>query len=112
MSLLWEATKEGGPWASLLVCAAAFLLALARGWLVRGGEVERIERRMERDTDRVLDLYREQIKALISASEKKDETIASQDAQIAKLIDSHDVATQALDKIVKEAERRGFFVAK
>ena len=112
MTLLWTAAKEGGPWAALLVCVSAFVLALAKGWIMRGGEVERIERRMERDTDRVLDLYREQIKALISAAEKKDETIASQDAQIARLIDANDTATQALDKIVSEAERRGFFLAK
>jgi hypothetical protein len=111
VELLWNVTKDGGPWAAILLLVAAFVYALARGILMRGAEVERIERRMEKDTDRVLELYKQQIATLVSASAKKDETIASQDAQIARLIDANDTATQALDKIVKEAEKRGFFLA-
>ena len=64
---------------------------------------------MEKDTDRVLALYVKQIDSLVESTTRKDETIKSQDAQIAKLLESSAVATEALDKIVKEAERRGFF---
>jgi hypothetical protein len=102
---------QGGPWAILLLCVGAFVLALSRGYLVRGSELERAERRMEKDTDRVLALYVKQIDGLLASTLRKDETIAKQDEQIAKLLEGHAVATEALDKIIKEAERRGFFAA-
>jgi hypothetical protein len=109
----FTALREGGPWAVLFLVVVAviggLLFAFSRGILVRGGEVDRIERRIEKDTDRVLDLYRDQIKTLLEANGKKDETIASQDRQIEKLIGANETATVALDKIVREAERRGFF---
>jgi hypothetical protein len=107
----WIALRDGGPWAIILLCAAAFIFAMARGILVRGAELERIERRIEKDTDRVLALYVKQIETLVEAASKKDETIASQDRQIEKLIGSNDIAAQALEKIVREAERRGFLQA-
>lgn len=106
---VWPMVRDGGPWIVVLLLVVAFVLALSRGVLIRGGEVERIERRMEKDTDRVLSLYAKQIEHLVEAAGKKDETIASQDRQIEKLIDANDVSASALDKIVKEAERRGFF---
>lgn len=94
---------------TVVAVIGGLLFAFSRGILVRGGEVDRIERRIEKDTDRVLDLYREQIKELLGANSKKDETIATLQRQNGKLIESNDTATQALDKIVREAERRGFF---
>jgi mevalonate kinase len=108
---LWPALREGGPWAALLFLAilaiAGFAFALSRGILVRGSEVDRIERRIEKDTDRVIDLYKEQIKTLNETISKKDATIEKQADQIGKLLAGSTVATEALDKIVKEAERRG-----
>jgi hypothetical protein len=107
--------REGGPWFLLFFVVLSgitgLLFAFSRGILVRGGEVDRIERRIEKDTERTLALYLKQIDLLTAAATKKDETIAVQDRQIEKLIDSNEVATQALDKIVKEAEKRGFFQA-
>jgi len=107
--------REGGPWLILLFVVLSgitgLLFAFSRGILVRGGEVERIERRIEKDTDRTLALYLKQIDILTTAAGKKDETIATQNRQIEKLLDTNEVATQALDKIVKEAEKRGFFQA-
>ena len=113
MTLFVNAMREGGPWLVLLFVVLSgitgLLFAFSRGILVRGGEVERIERRIEKDTDRTLALYMKQIELLTAAAGKKDDTIASQDRQIEKLIESNDVASKALDKIVKEAEKRGFF---
>lgn len=113
VTMFVTAMKEGGPWLALLFVVGAtvggLLFAFSRGILVRGGEVERIERRIEKDTDRVLALYLEQIKALTSAASKQSDTIAIQDRQIEKLIESNELGSHALDKIVKEAERRGFF---
>ncbi len=111
MTGFWVVLREGGPWTLLLLCVAGFLIAGTRGVFVRGSELDRLERRFEKDTDRVLGLYEKQFDALVEAAKKKDETIASQDRQIEKLIASNDVATQALDKIVKEAQKRGFFEA-
>lgn len=111
MAAFWVAVKEGGPWSLLLLALVGFVYAMARGHLVRGAEIDRIERRIEKDTDRVLDLYREQIKTLVEAHSKKDATIATQDEQIGKLLASTEVSSAALDKIVKEADRRGFFQA-
>lgn len=103
------AVVEGGPWVVLLLVLAAVAFAMVRGHLVRGSEVDRMERQREKDTDRVLALYVKQIDQLVSAAARKDETIAKQDEQIERLLAGHETATQALDKIVKEAERRGFF---
>ncbi len=103
------AVTEGGPWVVLLLVLAAIGFALVRGHLVRGSEVDRMERQREKDTDRVLALYTKQIDQLVSAAARKDETIARQDEQIDKLLSGNATATEALDKIVKEAERRGFF---
>lgn len=115
MAGFFTALREGGPWAVLFLAVVAMigglLFAFSRGILVRGGEVDRIERRIEKDTDRVLELYREQIRELLSANAKKDETIATLQRQNEKLIESNDTATQALRKIVQEAERRGSFQA-
>jgi hypothetical protein len=105
----WTAVAQAGPWGILLLALIAFVFAVSRGILIRGGEVDRIERRIEKDTDRVLELYKDQIKQLVEAAGKKDETIAKQSAQIGSLIDSTDTAAAALDRIVKEAEKRGFF---
>lgn len=109
MDKLLAAGIEGGPWVLLLLVLALFVWALSRGWIVRGSELERAERKMEKDTDRVLALYVKQIDALLGSVDRKDETIAAQDAQVAKLLEGHALATETLDKIVKEAERRGFF---
>jgi hypothetical protein len=109
VAAFWPVLKQGGPWAVLLLCVAAFVVALVKGWLMRGSDLERIERRMEKDTDRVLALYVKQIDALVAAAGKKDDTIAAQDAQIGKLLEASTVSAVALDRIVKEAERRGFF---
>lgn len=115
MAPFLTALREGGPWAVLFLVVvgtvAGLLFAFSRGILVRGSEVERIERRIEKDTDRVLALYLEQVKMLTNAAAKKDETIATQDRQIEKLLESSELATQTLDKIVREAEKRGFFEA-
>lgn len=111
MASFWVAVKEGGPWSLLLLALVGFVFAMARGHLVRGAEIDRIERRIEKDTDRVLELYREQIKLLVDAAAKKDATIATQDEQIGKLLVSTEVSSAALEKIVKEADRRGFFQA-
>lgn len=103
--------REGGPWFVLLfiliVGITGFAFALSRGILVRGSDVERIERRIEKDTDRVLALYVKQIDALTETVKLKDATIDKQAGQIERLITGNSVATEALDKIVKEAERRG-----
>ncbi len=113
MTGLWSAISEGGPWAALLFVlisgTVGLVFTMSRGLLVRGTEVDRIERRMEKDTDRVLSLYVKQIDSLTEAGKLKDETIAKQADQIEKLMDANGVATSALDKIVKEAERRGHF---
>lgn len=105
--------REGGPWFLLFFVVLSgitgLLFAFSRGILVRGGEVERIERRIEKDTDRALALYLKQIDLLTAAAAKKDDTIATQNRQIEKLLDTNEIATVALDKIVKEAEKRGFF---
>lgn len=81
--------------------------ALSRGFLVRGSEVDRIERRIEKDTDRVLALYVEQIKTQNETIRIKDATIDKLTEQNGRLLTGNAVATEALDKIVKEAERRG-----
>lgn len=101
--------KDGGPWVAVVLLMGAFVFALSRGIIMRASEIERIERRMEKDTDRVLALYSKQIEVLTAAAVRKDDTIDKQTAQIGKLIESSDTATRALDRIVKEAERRGFF---
>lgn len=111
MAGLWPVLREGGPWFGLLFLAlagvAGFAFALSRGILLRGSEVDRIERRIEKDTDRVIDLYKEQIKALTATIVTKDATIEKLTEQNGKLLAGNAVATEALDKIVKEAERRG-----
>jgi hypothetical protein len=66
------AAIEGGPWVLLCLCIAAFLFALSRGLLLTKDAVERIERRMEKDTDRVLKLYEKQIETAAPAGIKKD----------------------------------------
>lgn len=103
--------REGGPWFVLLfliiVGISGFAFALSRGILVRGADVDRMERRIEKDTDRVLDLYKEQIKTLTETVRTKDATIDKLTEQNGKLLAGSAVATEALDKIVKEAERRG-----
>lgn len=103
--------REGGPWFALLFVAMGGVMglafALSRGLLVRGSEVDRIERRIEKDTDRVIDLYKEQIKSLTETIRTKDATIEKLTEQNGKLLVGNTVATEALDKIVKEAERRG-----
>lgn len=107
--------REGGPWSVLLFLLiagiAGFAFALSRGILVRGAdaraEIDRIERRIEKDTDRVLELYRAQIKTLTDTIQTKDATIEKLTEQNGKLLAGNAVATEALDKIVKEAERRG-----
>jgi hypothetical protein len=108
-----NAMREGGPWFVLLFVVLSgitgLLFAFSRGILVRGGEVERIERRIEKDTDRVLALWKEQISLLQSSLVRKDETIRTLQDQNTKLIESNRIATQALDKIVQEAEKRGIF---
>jgi acetolactate synthase regulatory subunit len=101
--------RGAGPWSLLSLVVVSFLFAIARGILVRGAEVDRIERRIERDTDRAIALYTDQIKILVDAASKKDATIASQHEQISKLLVQTEVSTQALEKIIREAERRGFF---
>ena len=113
MAGLWPVLREGGPWFALLFVSmggvAGLAFALSRGLLVRGSEVDRIERRIEKDTDRVLDLYKEQIKTLSETVRTKDATIEKLTEQNGKLLAGNTVATEALDKIVKEAERRGHF---
>jgi hypothetical protein len=104
---IWPVLSGGGPWALLLIVCAGLAFALFRGYLIRGGEVDRIERRIEKDTDRVLDLYKEQIKTLTETISKKDATIEKLTEQNGKLLVGNAVATEALDKIVKEAEKRG-----
>jgi hypothetical protein len=105
----WIALREGGPWSVVLLITVAFAFAIVRGHIVRGSELDRQERRFEKDTDRVLSLYVKQIETLVEAAKKKDETIASQDKQIEKLIVANEVSATALEKIVKEAQKRGFF---
>ncbi len=61
---VWTAMKEGGPWAVLLIAVVVFIVARARGLLVTKDELDRVERRMDKDTERVLELYKEQIKFL------------------------------------------------
>ena len=115
MAGLWPVLREGGPWFALLFVAmggvAGLAFALSRGFLVRGSEVDRIERRIEKDTDRVLALYVKQIDALTETVKVKDATIEKLTEQNGKLLTGNAVATEALDKIVKEAERRGHLPA-
>lgn len=108
---IWSVLRDGGPWilavALVITGVSGLAFALSRGFLVRGAEVDRIERRIEKDTDRVIDLYKEQIKALTATIATKDATIEKLTEQNGKLLAGNAVATEALDKIVKEAEKRG-----
>lgn len=96
-----------GPWAVALVLILAFVVARARGIYVSKTEMDRLERRMEKDTDRVLDLYRTQLNLASSANLKKDETIAKQAEQIEKLMSHSAVTSHAFAEIMEEAKRRG-----
>lgn len=98
---------ERGPWAILALLVMAFIFARSRGILVTGAELDRLERRMEKDTDRVLALYDTQLKLGAEAGRKKDETIARQAEQIEKLMSHSAVSSHALKEIMEEAKRRG-----
>lgn len=100
------ALQEGGYGLAVLL-VVAFVVALSRGIIVRRGEVERIERRIEKDTDRILDLYKAQLDLAAKANEKKDETIARQAEQIEKLMSHSAVTSHAFAEIMEEARRRG-----
>lgn len=98
---------NGGGYGLALLLVIAFVVALSRGIIVRAGEVERIERRIEKDTDRIIALYKMQLDLAVKAGEKKDETIAKQVEQIEKLMSHSAVTAHALTEIMEEARRRG-----
>lgn len=107
MQWLPQWATSGGGYGLALLLAIAFLVALSRGIIVRAGEVERIERRIEKDTDRILSLYKMQLDLAAAANVKKDETIAKQAEQIEKLMSHSAVSAHALAEIMEEAKRRG-----
>lgn len=107
MSWLPARIIEAGPWAVVVVLVLAFVVARARGVYVSGREMDRLERRMEKDTDRVLELYKTQLNLASVANVKKDETIAKQAEQIEKLMAHSAVTAHTLAEIMEEARRRG-----
>lgn len=96
-----------GPWAVVGVLVLAFIVARSRGIYVSAKEMDRLERRMEKDTDRVLGLYKTQLDLAAAANHKKDDIIAKQAEQIEKLMAHSAVSSHALAQIMEEARRRG-----
>lgn len=103
----WSVLEKGGPWALLLGLCLAFLFARSRGILLTKDDVERIERRMEKDTDRVIALYAEQAKTSAAIAVAKDATIARQAEQIERLLSHSAITSHAMSEIMQEAKRRG-----
>lgn len=107
MTAIVPAVIEWGPWAIIGALVAAYLWSRHTGSLVTRGDVERIERRIEKDTDRVLELYKNQIASLEKVIERKDATILKQAEQIEKLMSHSAVSAHALEQIMEEARKRG-----
>lgn len=101
------AVMDGGPWALVVLLLGVYLYARHTGKLQTLADVERIERRMEKDTDRVLALYMKQLDTSQAANDKKDQIIAKQAEQIEKLMAHSSVSAHALREIMEEAKRRG-----
>ena len=107
MTFLPTWVVEGGPWAILLSLVGAFIFALSRGILVRGRELDRLERRMKDDVDRVIAMYQKQLDMQSAALILKDGVIEKQVAQIDSLMSHSAVSAHALREILEEARRRG-----
>lgn len=97
----WDAVKEGGPWAVLLLLAVAFLVARSRGILATEKDVERTVggyKAVIAHQDTELAYWR-------AAADKKDLTIEKQADQIARLMKSADLSSYTLEAVLKEAKR-------
>lgn len=107
MGALLAIARDGGPWALVLLLVGTYLYARHAGKLYTGADVERIERRMEKDTDRVLALYTKQLDTAATANGRKDEIITKLTEQNEKLMSHSSVSAHALREIMEEAKRRG-----
>lgn len=99
----WDAVKDGGPWAVLLLLAIAFLVARSRGILATEKDVERTVggyKAVIAHQDTELAYWR-------SAAEKKDLTIEKLTDQNARLMKGTDLSSYALEAILKEAKQHG-----
>jgi hypothetical protein len=95
----WEAVKEGGPWAVLVMLAIAFLIARSRGILATEKDVERTVGGYKA----VIDHQDKELAYWRAASDKKDLTIEKQAEQIAKLMKGVDLSTYAIESVLREA---------
>jgi hypothetical protein len=100
--LPWDAVKQGGGWAVLLLLAVAFLFARSRGILLT-----------EKDVDRSISGYKEVIELYKIQLAQKDTAITYErersdrlDRQVEKLLVHAETTTHIITELREEARKR------